>query len=242
MLLREFTLESVVDHAIMFHQELNPKLWKQRRLDREVRYKLLKIAKHFVDFIGIPNLRLKDVTISGSNAAYTYTEHSDLDLHLVVDIPSAAQYHLKPLFDAKKNQYNFNHDVKLYGIEVEVYVQPSEDVHHSAGIYSVLDDKWLSQPKPVKVTIDDSDVELKVRNYLNKIKMALRSDDIRVANTVKDRLNRLRKTGLDRQGEFSVENIAFKVLRAKGYIDQLRQHIYDLEDQAMSLGEQNETK
>jgi hypothetical protein len=63
-----------------------------------------------------------------------------------------------------------------------------------------------------------------------------------VANTVKDRINRLRKTGLERQGEFSVENIAFKVLRNKGYIDQLRQHIYDLEDQAMSLGEHNEKK
>ncbi len=85
---------------------------------------------------------------------------------IVVDIPSAAQYHLKPLFDAKKNQYNFNHDVRLYGIEVEVYVQPSTDAHHSAGIYSVLDDQWIAQPKPVKVTIDDNDVELKVRNYL----------------------------------------------------------------------------
>jgi len=242
MLLREFTLESVVDQAVIFHKELNPKLWKQNRLDPQVRYKLLKIAKHFIDFIAIPSIRLKDVTISGSNAAYTYTEHSDLDLHLVVDIPSAAQYHLKPLFDAKKNQYNFNHDVKLYGIEVEVYVQPSTDAHHSAGIYSVLDDTWISEPKSVKVTINDNDVELKVRNYLNKIKMALRSNDIDVVNTVKDRLNKLRKTGLERQGEFSVENIAFKVLRTRGYIDQLRQHIYDLEDQAMSLGEQNETK
>ena len=68
--------------------------------------------------------------------------------------------------------------------------------------------------------------------------MALRSPDINISNTVKDRLNRLRKTGLERQGEFSVENIAFKVLRVKGYIDQLRQHIYNLEDQALSLGEQ----
>ena len=106
----------------------------------------------------------------------------------------------------------------------------------------MLDDRWIAQPKPVKVNIDDNDVELKVRNYLNKIKMALKSNDVRVANTVKDRINRLRKTGLDRQGEFSVENIAFKVLRAKGYIDQLRQHIYNLEDKAMSLGEQHEKK
>ena len=56
MLLREFTLESVVDQAILFHKELNPKLWKQRRLDREVRFKLLKIAKHFIEFIDIWSL------------------------------------------------------------------------------------------------------------------------------------------------------------------------------------------
>jgi hypothetical protein len=217
-------------------------LWKQRRLDPEVRFKLLKIAKHFINFIDIPQISLKDITLSGSNAAYTYTEHSDIDLHLVVDIPPAAQYHLKPLFDAKKNQYNFQHDIKIYGIEVEVYVQSAADAHHSAGIYSVLDDRWLEQPKPVKVMIDDRDVDLKFKNYVNKIKQALKSNDISVANTVKDRINRLRKTGLERQGEFSVENIAFKVLRNKGYIDQLRQHIYDLEDQAMSLGEHNETK
>jgi hypothetical protein len=243
MLLREFTLESVVDQAIMFHKELNPKLWKQRRLDREVRYKLLKIAKHFIEFIDIPSIRLKDVTISGSNAAYTYTEHSDLDLHLVVEIPRAAEFHLKPLFDAKKNQYNFNHDVKIHNIDVEVYVQPSTDKHHSAGIYSVLDNRWISMPKAEKVNIDDNDVELKVKNYLNKIKLALRSRDLNIVNAVKDEIGKLRKTGLERGGEFSVENIAFKALRAKGYIDQLRQHTYNLEDEALSLENiQNETQ
>lgn len=235
MLLREFTLESVVDQAILFHKDLNPKLWKQNQLDQKVRYKLLRIAKHFIDFIDIPNIRLKDITISGSNAAYTYTEFSDIDLHLVVDVPLAAQYHLKPLFDAKKNQYNFTHDVKIHGIDVEVYVQPSTDTHHSAGIYSVLDDQWLSKPQAVKVNINDNDVELKVKNYLNKIKMALRSKELDQANDIKNEINKLRKTGLEREGEFSVENIAFKVLRAKGYIDQLRQHIYDLEDMALSL-------
>lgn len=238
MLLREFKLDNIVSSAVRFHDHLNTKLWDGRQLDPKVRFKLLQIAKHFVDFIDIPNIRLKDVTISGSNAAYTYTEYSDIDLHLVVDVPSAAQYHLKPLFDAKKNQYNFTHDVKIYGIDVEVYVQPSTDKHHSAGIYSVLDNRWLSTPQAVKVNIDDADVKLKVKNYINKIKMSLRSDELEVANTVKNELNKLRKSGLEREGEFSVENIAFKALRAKGYIDQLRQHIYDLEDKALSLGEQ----
>jgi hypothetical protein len=235
MLLREFKLDNIVSSAVKFHDRLNPHLWNGRQLDPKVRYKLLKIAKHFIDFINIPNIRLRDVTLSGSNAAYTYTEHSDIDLHIVVDVPAAAEFHLKPLFDAKKNQYNFNHDVQIHGIDVEVYVQPSTDKHHSAGIYSVLDNQWLSTPEAIKVNISDDDVGLKVKNYLNKIKLALRSKDINVANTIKDELNKLRKSGLEREGEFSVENIAFKVLRVKGYIDQLRQHIYDLEDMALSL-------
>jgi hypothetical protein len=243
MLLREFKLDNIVSSAVRFHDKLNPKLWDGRELDPKVRYKLLKTAKAFIDFINIPSIRLKDVTISGSNAAYTYTEHSDIDLHLVVEVPRAAEYHLKPLFDAKKNQFNFNHDVKIHGIDVEVYVQPITDKHHSAGIYSVLDNRWISTPQAVKVTINDKDVELKVKNYLNKIELALRSRELDVANTIKDEINKLRKAGLEKNGEFSVENIAFKVLRAKGYIDQLRQHIYNLEDEALSLENlQNETK
>lgn len=235
MYLREFTQEGIVDAAVIFHDRLNPNLWDEDRLKPIVRYKLLEIAKHFADFINIPSIRLKDVTISGSNAAFTYTEHSDIDLHLVVSIPRASEYHLKPLFDAKKNQYNYTYDIKIKGIDVELYVQPDTDEHHSAGIYSVLDDKWISEPTEVKVNIDDNDVEIKVKSYFNKIKQALRSDDVEEATKIKDEINKLRKTGLEREGEFSVENIAFKVLRSKGYIDRLRQHIYDLEERELSL-------
>lgn len=233
--------EGIVDTAVQFHNELNPKLWANGKLDPMVRYKLLMIAQNFISFINIPKLHLSDVTISGSNAAYTYTENSDIDLHLVVDIPRAAEYHLKPLFDAKKNQYNLTHDIKIHGIDVELYVQPSTDVHHSLGIYSVMDDQWLSKPRAQHVQVSDDDVKLKVDSYKAKIKHALKSKDILVANRVKEELNKLRKAGLEREGEFSVENIAFKVLRVKGYINQLRQHIYDLEDQRLSLENTNES-
>lgn len=234
MQLREFQ-EGIVDSAVQFHDELNPKLWTNGRLDPMVRYKLLMIAQNFANFISIPKLNLKDITISGSNAAYTYTENSDIDLHLIVDIPKAAEFHLRPLFDAKKNQYNFTHDIKIHGIDVELYVQPSTDTHHSLGIYSIMDDRWLSKPVAKEVKINDDDVKIKVNSYKAKIKQALRSKDLKVANRVKDELNKLRKSGLEREGEFSVENLAFKVLRVKGYINQLRQHIYNLEDERLSL-------
>jgi hypothetical protein len=238
MYLREFTQEGIVDSAVQFHRELNPVLWQGKVLKPEVRYKLLQIARHFIAFIDIPNLGLKDVTISGSNAAYSYTPLSDIDLHLIVDVPEEQDKLLKPLYDAKKNQYNFNHQITIKNIDVELYVQPSTDKHHSLGVYSVLDNKWIDEPTMGSVKINDSDVQLKVENYLNKIMQALVDDELpNVLEVVQD-LKRLRQAGLEHGGEFSIENVAYKVLRAKGFIEQLRQHATKLQDKALSLGEQ----
>ena len=235
MYLRELTQEAVVDDAVIFHDTLNPVLWKNNKLKPQIRLKLLEIARNFVEFISIPTLNLRDITISGSNAAYTYTEHSDLDLHLIVNIPKDKEMLLKPLFDAKKNQYNFTRNIKIKGIDIEVYVQGSEDAHHSAGIYSVLDDSWISEPKQERVDINDDDVENKVNSYVYKIRKALDSDNKQKIIAVKDEIAKIRKSGLESAGEFSVENLTFKVLRAKGLIDKLRDKIRELEDAELSL-------
>ena len=69
MYLRELTQEAIVDDAVIFHDTLNPALWKNNQLTPQVRLKLLEIAKNFVEFIDIPEINLIDITISGSNAA-----------------------------------------------------------------------------------------------------------------------------------------------------------------------------
>lgn len=235
MYLRELTQEGIVDDAVIFQDKLNPALWKNSQLKPLIRYKLLQIAKNFVEFIGIEKLNLKDITISGSNAAYTYTAQSDLDLHLIVDIPSEHETQMKQLFDAKKNQYNFTRNIKIKGIDIELYVQGSKDAHHSAGIYSVLDDRWISEPKQEQVDVNDDDVENKVNNYISKINLALKSNSKRKLTAVKDELSKIRKAGLDQSGEFSVENLTFKVLRARGFIGKLRDKIRELEDKELSL-------
>jgi hypothetical protein len=72
---------------IDYHDQLNPLLWDDRELKLEVRYKLLDIARNFINFIGVHPLGLEDITISGSNASYGYTASSDIDLHLIVSNP-----------------------------------------------------------------------------------------------------------------------------------------------------------
>ena len=215
------------------HHELNPTLWDNNRLRPEVRQKLLEIARHFTLYLNVPRLYLKDVTLSGSSAGYNYSEYSDIDLHLVVN-----KLESEELFTAKKNLYNSQHDLHIQGIPVELYVQPADQPHHSAGIYSVLDDKWINEPVHEEPTIDPKDIKSKARNYAAKINLALRSNSIAQSQEVMDELKRLRKAGLESSGEQSVENLAFKLLRARGQIEKLRKYITKLESAQLSLGEQ----
>jgi hypothetical protein len=227
-------------NAVTYHDELNPLLWENNRLETTVRYKLMSIALHFAKFLNVPKLNLRDITISGSNAAYGYSDQSDVDLHLVVDMPKDKP-ELAELYTAKKNQYNFTYNIKIKGIDVELYVQDVQQTHHSAGIYSVLNDRWLSKPKKTLPTISDAEVKSKARNYAAKINAAMRANDLNTATETMSDIRRLRQVGLEAGGEYSVENLAFKLLRARGKIDKFRRHIDKLQSAELSLGEQDES-
>jgi hypothetical protein len=222
---------------VVYHDTLNPKLWEHNQLDTEVRYKLMAIAMHFAKFLNVPKLHLRDITISGSNAAYGYADSSDLDLHLVVDMPKDHP-ELPELYSAKKNEYNVTHDIKIKGIDVELYVQDIQQPHRSAGIYSVLNDHWISKPKHQPPTIRDQDVLKKARNYSARINAAIRSNDLNKCKDVMAEIRKLRQAGLEHGGEYSVENLAFKLLRARGKIDKFRKIINKLQSAELSLGEQ----
>jgi len=222
--------------TVYYHDELNPLLWEHGQLKTDIRYKLLAIAHHFAKFLNVPKLNLRDITISGSNAAYGYSEQSDIDLHLVVDMP-ADKPELEELYNAKKNQFNFTYNIKVKDIDVELYVQDVQQPHHSAGIYSILNDKWLSKPKHQPPNIDDKEVKSKARNYSAKINAAMRSNELNTAKDTMADIRRLRQAGLENGGEYSIENLAFKLLRARGKIDKFMRFINKLQSAELSLGE-----
>ena len=217
-----------------YHDTLNPLLWENGQLITEVRYKLMMIARHFANFLKVDKLNLKDITISGSNAGYGYSEFSDIDLHLVVE--GAADQ--AELFTAKKNQYNFTYDLKINGIPVELYVQDAAQTHHSAGIYSILNDQWLSEPKHNAPVVSEREVRSKARSYAGQINQAIRSNDLSKCEQTMEHIYRLRKAGLEASGEFSVENLAFKLLRDRGQINKLRKYIDKLQSAKLSLEDQ----
>ena len=232
MRLQEF---DKLSQAVIFHESLNPALWRDGQMLPDVRNKLLKIARDFQQFIGVENFYLVDITVSGSNAAYTYTPNSDIDLHLVVVIPDAHDPELRELFDAKKYQYNDQFDFKIHGYDVELYVQDVEQPHHSMGIFSLLNDRWIQKPKQTKATVDDASVEQKYKTYKGRIAQALKDDDAMTINSLWQSIRDMRKAGLARGGEFSPENLVFKILRAEGDLGDLKQRITDIKTREMSL-------
>jgi len=223
--------------AINYHDELNQALWEGTRMRPEVRKALMRIANDFKRFLGIDLFDLMDITISGSNAAYTYTPQSDIDLHLVVMIPDDHEQELKELFKAKKYEYNDIHNIKIRGFDVELYVQDAEDPHHSMGIFSVLHNKWLSIPKKQRAKIDDIEVKEKYECMKHRINQSIVDDSHERISAVWASIKQLRKSGLERGGEFSPENLAFKILRADGTLEKLYRHMGNVEDQGLGLDE-----
>ena len=162
--------------AVAFHKELNPKLWEDEKLDPTVRDQLLLIAEDFVEYLGISNLKVRDVTISGSNAAYSYTPHSDLDLHVLVDfneLPNNEVY--QELFTAKKTLYNEAHDITVRDVPVELYVQDTSNPVQSLGEYSIVHDKWIRIPKKRRANFDEVATKAKYEKLGDLIELAIKS-------------------------------------------------------------------
>ena len=227
--------------AVKFHSRLNPRIWDRgEHMLPEVRERLLAAAEDFKEFLGVRDLDLVDITISGSNAAYTYTPHSDVDLHLVVRRPDDDVY--RELFDAKKFQYNTEHDIRIGAYPVELYVQDADQSAVSQGVYSLPTNSWIQVPRRRRVKIDDSNVRDKYDSLQHKIEQAIASGSAAQMQAALTRLRQVRQAGLDQHGEFGAENLAFKMLRNQGVIDRLRDARNRARDQELSLTERKKKR
>ena len=220
--------------AVKFHNRLNPKIWgRDEHLLPEVREKLMAIADNFREFLGVGDLDVRDITISGSNAAYSYTPYSDIDLHLVVEFPADNEVY-QELFNAKKYQYNDEHNLAISGVPVELYVEDVDNPPVSSS-YSVIKGEWINRPDPTAVKYDKPEVERVFAIWERAINGAIATDNLEICRNIKDMLKMYRKEGLAQRGEFGVPNLVFKALRNDGQIGKLMDAISKLHDRQMSV-------
>ena len=220
---------------IDLHKELNPKLWSNGHLLPKVHEALLKISQVYYKFLQT-DAPLLDVVVSGSQSNYNYTDHSDLDLHLIIPYEHVNCNGLDPVefFDTKRKLWKEQHNITIHGIPVELY---AEDVALPAisAVYSLMDKEWVKEPPPPVIQYDVEQVKAEAEKWAKIIDGAVRARNFDMLTHVRDMLSRYRKDGLAKNGELGTENLAFKSLRNGGKIKLLMGMIRHLEDKEMSV-------
>tara|TARA_R100001082_G_scaffold110574_1_gene90894 strand:+ start:854 stop:1702 length:849 start_codon:yes stop_codon:yes gene_type:complete len=240
--------ESVDLSSFQFHDELDQDFWNQPddKLDPEIREKLLVIAKDFWNSLEVGNAEYEDITFTGSLAAHNYSKFSDVDLHILVDFSDIDDKVdlVREYFNAMKSIWNRLHDILIKGYEVEIYVQDINDPHEAQGLYSVLNDEWIKKPVLDKQDFDKDNIKKKAAGLMDQIdRLQPLIDDgkyqeaEKYADKLKEKIRKMRKTGLETVGAYSVENLAFKVLRRNDYLEKLSDSKRKAYDKMLSLKE-----
>ena len=225
--------------TLKVHDELNPKLWNNKKLKPDVYLALDRIGKEWATFAKIPKKAIKDVIITGGNANFNYTRFSDIDLHLVVDkgsIPCDGL--IDEYLQSKKELWALTHDITVKGQPVELYAQNYEDPFRKGqGIYSLKTNTWLQEPTKYKLDRNHPEVTRKVKEWMRIIDTLIdsNSDDISEFTKIKGRLKGMRASSIEKNGESAPENLVFKELRNRGYLDKMNQYARNIKSQELSL-------
>ena len=134
--------------------------------------------------------------------------------------------------------WNNRHNILIKGYEVEIYVEDKRESHKSSGIYSIMRDEWIKKPKKYHNEIDFTsarrkadDIEFQVNIASNLINSGRHKLALKNIERLKKKIKNMRRAGLEsEQQEFSIENIAFKILRRNdtlGLLNDLKLKAYD---------------
>lgn len=254
--LTEIEASEVPTDEIKYNDSLNSKIFNNdtKKLKPLVRYKLLEIAKKYLESVkDFPNLKFFDIVLTGSATNYNYNEQSDLDLHIVVDYDKLDKNSdlLMNYFKKIKDEWSNLYKITIYGIPVEIFIQNKKTNEiPSASVYSLLNDKWLVEPQHLDklpydldsikkiasvylTKLEDLKNEFKVNKDIDSIKKILIQID-----EIKEDIAKLRKEGLDsKDGEFSNQNLAYKLLRNLLFFDEINSFKEQLINKELSLNE-----
>jgi hypothetical protein len=216
------------------------------KMNKEIRKRLIDISDNFIESLGV-EFFIHDIVLTGSLANYNWSEYSDVDLHIIIDYgdingndgSESFLSIIKEFFDAKKNIWNEKHDIKIKSFDVEVYVQDINEPHISSGVYSILNNEWLIEPKKESPNIDDRKILEKGEDFGKKIDIITNlGDDKNVITKIEElrkKLKKFRQSGLETGGEYSYENLTFKLLRRNGYIKKLLDFKNQITDKKLSI-------
>ena len=232
-------LNFIKESTLQYHSELNKKLWDGNILKDNVREKLLQIAKTWVEFSKIPEESIVDILMVGGNANYTYTEKSDIDVHILIDKNKFPECEglLDEYLKDKKQLWSLVHNIKVLGHDVELYAQDvNEDTPSDQGVFSLKNNNWIKEPVMKNLNLDNKLIQDKVEEYKDNIDKLINSNaEDSAFDELKRKFKNMRSFGLKAGGELSSDNLIFKELRNLGYLDKMTNYIKSNQDKKLSL-------
>lgn len=239
--------EAVDVSTIKMNDTLNPLIWdKDEKLKPEVRKILLLNAKRFIEFSDVENLKYNDIILTGSLANFNYNDNSDLDVHIILDFNQISENRdfVGDFFKLKKQLWVEKLPIQVKGYDVEMYFQDVNEPHHSSGVYSLIKNNWIRKPIKKIINVDVADVQLKAADIINTIEELETEKEsrgfLKKHEQLKNKIKKYRQSGLESNGgEYSIENLVFKILRNTGYLQRLNDMKNDYLTDELSLNEFN---
>lgn len=235
---KTFLIETKI--SLEYHDTLNPDLWTNDTLKSQVRVSLLKFIEAWREYANIPKEIVKDIVMVGGNANYNYTKKSDIDVHLIIDRNKLGKDRklIDDYLQDKKTMWTMTHNIKVYNYPLEPYAQDSSASYPAGqGVYSLKKNSWIQ--KPVHGTFDfknDKHLKQKVQEYVHLIDHMIKHNvSIEMFDKLKAKVRDMRSAGIQKGGEFSLENLIFKELRNKGYLDKINNYEKKKQDKMLSL-------
>jgi len=229
-------LTGIKESNRIYNSILNPELFDDEdNLKPEIVSTLKKIGTKFYEDTELET-PIKDILMIGSSAGYNWTPTSDIDLHILIDFKDIDENVdlVKSYVDTLKSKWNENHHIRIGNHPVEVYIQDTEEKNKSQAIYSVLNDKWVLKPEYEEIEVDKDAIKKKYKELVKQIDHAVSNEDGVALKNIMKRLYDMRQSGLDSVGEYSTENIVFKLLRTKGYLNRIKDTAKNIIDRNLS--------
>ena len=125
---------------------------------------------------------------------------------------------------------------------MELYPQDAEEAHFASGVYSIKNNKWISKPSKEKPQLESLVLTKKIDSWVDKIEGLITnikkegvSPNEKNIEKLKEKLKDYRKSGLEKEGEYSYENLVFKYLRRSGLLEKLYDTVNRQTDKELSV-------
>lgn len=215
---------------------LNPKLWNNdETLNGTIRESIMERAGSFLERLGFSANDIDDVRIVGGNASYNYHAASDIDATIVVKRDLNLTKEDVRRIGISSSNLNYKLSPSINGIPLNFYfgtrnISPLRPAKQA--VYSITKQKFLVGPTKMP-EVEPNHIAGKANFFASLIEECIDDESNESEDCSKkllDRLKRYRLRGLKtKDGEFSTQNLVWRVLSRSNYIQVLKDKVGELE-------------